>query len=367
MNRGMVFAIAGLAGVLVAAVAAAPALVRGWLGPRDDIYHAWAEDTVFTVSEVRPGVYFATGRQGQVVGANSVFIVTDRDVIVVDDHITPTAARALIAEIRRVTPKPIRYVVNTHFHYDHTSGNGAFGPEVEILSHPATRARLVATGQQTIRQQLEGLPTQIATLRSRLDTTTAAAARAALEGQIRGFEQMERDYRELTIVLPTMTVDSSLVLYRGDGAGGGPGMQEIRVFFMGRGHTDGDVVVQLPRERLLLSGDLLTNTAGPPFLLDGYPGEWGNTLRRLARLDFTTTLPGHGGPVEGKDRYLATADFMDALWQQVGDLAHRGVPRDSIAPALNLSAFLAAFPALSRGLSPAAAQRAYDLVTGKVQ
>ncbi len=268
---------------------AAPALLTGNGDPRVDPEHSWAEDTVFAVTQVRPGVYFATGQQGQIVGANSVFIVTDRDVIVVDDHITERAARALQGEIRRVTDKPVRYVVNTHFHYDHTSGNGAFGPEVELLSHPRTRQTLIERGQATISQQLTAIPTTLATLHARRDTTHVDSLRTILDRQIAGYEQMLAEYRSLRIVLPSMTVDSSLVFYRGGG-------QEIRVFYLGRGHTGGDIVVQLPREGLMLAGDLITNTAGLPNMVDGYAGEWGATLRRLAQLDFATTLPGHGLP-----------------------------------------------------------------------
>lgn len=356
MRRDIVGAV--LAVGIIGTAAVLPAALTGSGSPREDIDHGWAEDTVFTTTEVRPGVFFAVGRQGQVVGANSVFIVTDRDVIVVDDHITPTAARALVEEIHRLTPKPIRYVINTHFHYDHTSGNGVFGPEVEILSHPRTRAHLLANGQESIRQLLETLPATIAGVRARRDTTRSDSVRTLLDRQLRGYQQLQADYQQLTVVLPSMTVDSSLVFYRGGG-------QELRVFFMGRGHTEGDVVVQMPREGLMLAGDLLTNTAGPPNMMDGFAGEWGATLRRLAQLEFSTTLPGHGNPVEGKARYLATADFMDGFWQQVGDLARRGVPRDSVAAQLDLSRYTATFPALRNGISPINVRRAYDVVTGR--
>lgn len=331
-----------------------PSFLPGAGSPREDVYHAWADDTTFTVTQVRPGVYFAVGRQGQIVGANSVFIVTDRDVILVDDHITPRAARALVAEIRRLTDKPLRYVVNTHFHYDHTSGNEVFGPEVEIVSHPATRARLLANGQQTIRSQLAGIPNQIAAARARRDTTRSDSVRATLDRQLRSLQHLAEDYQGLTVVLPTMTVDSSLIFYRG-------GAQEIRVFYMGRGHTNGDVVVQLPREGLLLAGDLITNTAGPPFMIDGYPGEWAATLRRLARLDFATTLSGHGLPFDGKARYEATAAFMDDLCRQVQALAARGVAREAVAGQVDLAAHRGTFPALVNGINPANVQRAWDL------
>jgi glyoxylase-like metal-dependent hydrolase (beta-lactamase superfamily II) len=339
--------------VLVLLAASGPALLTGHPDDRFDPDHLWAEDTVFTVSQVRPGVYFATGRQGQLVGANSAFIVTDRDVILVDDHITPRAARALVGEIRKITDKPIRYVVNTHFHYDHTSGNSVFGPEVEILSHPKTRERLVASGQETIRQQLANLPGQIATLRARRDTTHGDSLRAALRAQIAGLEGMLEDYQNLIVTLPSATVDSSLVLYRGGG-------QEIRVFYMGRGHTNGDVVVQLPKEGLLLSGDLMTNTAGPPNMIDGYAGEWGATLRRLAQLDFSTTLPGHGAVFDGKQRYTMVADFMDDFWRQVVAAKDHGATRETVAGQVDASRYLQSFPGLRNGFNAAWVQRAFD-------
>jgi len=336
-----------------------PALLTGRAHPREDEGHGWAEDTLFTVNQVRPGIYLATGQPGRTVGANSVFIVTDRDVIVVDDHITLRAARALQAEIRRVTDKPVRYVVNTHFHYDHTSGNGAFGPGVELLSHPRTRAILLERGQASIAQELAAMPARLAALRARRDTTRADSVRALLTRQIGETELAMDEYRSLSVVLPTMTVDSSLVLFR---AGG----QEIRVFYMGRGHTSGDVVVQLPREGLLLAGDLITNTAGPPNLMDSYPGEWGATLRRLAQLDFATTLPGHGALFDGKQRYGTTADFMDDLWRQVGAAQAGGVTREAVAGRLDLSRHVATFPNLRNGLNPAVVQHTWDLAAGRI-
>lgn len=337
----------------------APALLTGKSDPREDPDHGWAEDTLFTVTQVRPGVYQAVGGPGRNVGSNSAFIVTDRDVIVVDDHISVRAARALLAEIHKVTDKPVRYVVNTHFHYDHTSGNGAFGPDVELLSHPRTRATLLERGQASIAQELAAMPGRLATLRARRDTARGDSLRTLLARQISEGEATMADYRALTVVLPTMTVDSSLVLFR---AGG----QEIRIFYMGRGHTSGDIVVQLPREGLLIAGDLITNTAGPPNLMDSYPGEWGATLRRLAQLDFATTLPGHGAMFDGKQRYGATADFMDDVWNQIRAAQAAGTTREAVAGTVDVSRHIATFPALRNGLSPVGAQRTWDVAAGRV-
>ena len=352
-------AVASIAVVVLALGAvAAPALLGGLGSPREDPFHMTTEDTLFNVREIRPGVYFAVGRTGRTVGANSTFIVTDRDVIVVDDHMTARAARALLEEIRRVTDKPVRYVINTHFHWDHANGNSAFGPGVELLSHPRTRALLMERGRASIAEQIPNMERQIAAARVRLDTTRSDSVRAILRISIPDAEANLAEYRSLQVVLPSATFDSALVLHRG-------GDQEIRVFYMGRGHTSGDVVVQLPREGLMVTGDMITNTAGAPFMADGYAGEWGVTLRRLAQLEFAMTLPGHGQPFEGKQRYTATADFMDDVWNQVRSLQQSGVSRDSVARRVDVSRHTATFPALRAGLAASGGQRAWDLAAGR--
>src|ERR1700687_2219114 len=89
----------------------------------------------YKFEKVAEGVYYATGG----VGSNNVVIVNEQDVLLVDDGTTPATARALVEDIKLLTNKPVRTVVNTHFHYDHTFGNQVFGPEVEIIGHEYLR------------------------------------------------------------------------------------------------------------------------------------------------------------------------------------------------------------------------------------
>src|SRR4051794_18190503 len=84
----------------------------------------------YQFEKIAEGVYNATGG----LGSNIPVIVNERDVLLVDDGTTPAAARALLQDLKAITDKPVRYVVNTHFHYDHTDGNSVFPPEVEILA-----------------------------------------------------------------------------------------------------------------------------------------------------------------------------------------------------------------------------------------
>ena len=93
----------------------------------------------YKFEKVSDGIYYATGGPG----SNNVVIVNDQDVFLVDDGTTPAAARALLADIKLLTPKPVRQVVNTHFHYDHTAGNQVFGPEVQIIGHEFVRRAIL--------------------------------------------------------------------------------------------------------------------------------------------------------------------------------------------------------------------------------
>src|SRR5947199_7218595 len=81
--------------------------------------------------KVVDGVYYATASGTMTVGANSPVILTDTEAVVIDSEITPAAARALVADLKAITDKPVRYVIDSHYHYDHAFGNQVFGPEVQ--------------------------------------------------------------------------------------------------------------------------------------------------------------------------------------------------------------------------------------------
>src|SRR5207302_10786306 len=92
----------------------------------------------YKFEKIADGVYYATGG----FGSNNVVVVNDKDVLIVDTGTTPAAARAFVADIKALTNKPIRYVVNTHWHFDHTDGNSIFGPEVQIIAHDYVRTAI---------------------------------------------------------------------------------------------------------------------------------------------------------------------------------------------------------------------------------
>src|SRR5947207_6058501 len=119
---------------------------------------------VFKFNKVADGIYHAVGTGALTVVGNSSIIVNDDDVIVVDDHVSPAAAWVLLDEIKDITNKPVRTVINTHFHYDHAHGNQVFARDVDIIGHEFTRQMLLTgnTLQMPLyRNYVEGLPRQI--------------------------------------------------------------------------------------------------------------------------------------------------------------------------------------------------------------
>ena len=96
----------------------------------------------YKFTEIVPGIYSAIGTGSMNVGSNSAVIVNRDEVMIVDSHISPESGRAMLQELKAITDKPVRFLVNTHFHYDHTNGNQAFPPGVDIIGHEFTRRKL---------------------------------------------------------------------------------------------------------------------------------------------------------------------------------------------------------------------------------
>ncbi len=322
--------------------------------------------SVFDIQKVAEGVYAAIPKPGKIVGANAAFVVDRDEVLVVDTHYRPSAARALIAEIKNITPLPVRYVMNTHWHNDHVQGNqayvGAFGPNVEYISQHLTRQDMVAKALPSIQDQINNLPRDIAASEARLASgkgeqgeTLSEEQRRQLSQRIADLKAYLEELRAIEPTLPTLTFERSLVLHRPS--------RDIYVFYYGKGHTRGDVVVFLPKEKVVVMGDLLTN--GIPFMRDAYPIEWAETLRSVERLDFESAIPGHGPVQQGKRQLARLISFLaDAVTAVKGAVA-KGQSLDDIKKSVDLTGYQADFPNFKNG-APATIERTYLEVTGKI-
>jgi glyoxylase-like metal-dependent hydrolase (beta-lactamase superfamily II) len=286
----------------------------------------------FVMHEVADGVFAAIPRPGVPAGANAAFIINDDDVLVVDTHMRPSFARDLLAQIGTLTPLPVRWVVNTHWHPDHTQGNqaytGVFPGEVIFIAQRATRVDIATLGLRRLAGDREQLPRQITALEERLPFLSGSDARR-MRQQIAEQRDFLEELRLIELILPSITFERSLRLHTAS--------RDIDILYFGKGHTRGDAVVYLPRERVAMTGDLVTG--GPPFARDGYPSEWIETLSALLDLDIAVVVPGHGAVREGKQVIADRIDFLrDAMTAVTRGLVG-GNNAEQIAAKIDLDAY----------------------------
>src|SRR5688572_26216333 len=311
----------------------------------------------FRFNQVKDGVYHAIGTGLMQVVGNSTVIVNDADVIVVDDHVSPAAAWVLVEELKAVTDKPVTTVVNTHFHFDHAHGNQIFAPEVQIIGHEFTRRALLDDPVSKPHYQsfyspkvVEG---QFETLRKRIADEKDPAARAKLQTQLTSAENNYASQKELRPTPPNVTLTTQMTLHRGN--------REIQIRYLGRGHTAGDVVVYLPKERVVITGDFLT--AGTSNLSDSYPLEWATSLDALKKLDFDTVVPGHGEAYTDKGRIDAYQAYLRDAWAEVSRLKKEGISAEETAKRADLSKYKDRYP--NPAIPVLGVQRMYDLIDSK--
>lgn len=313
----------------------------------------------FTFTKIRDDVYHAVGTGSMSIGSNSVVVINRDDVLLIDSHVSAAAAAVLLAELKNITTKPVRYVVNTHFHFDHAHGNQVFGPNVEVIGHRFTRETMAAGGSMRGRgydRFVRTLPQTIASIRAQLDTASSAESKAALQRRLNINEQYKLATDATRAVPPNVAFDSELRLYRGGG--------EIVLYHFGRGHTGGDVVVHLPAEKVLATGDLLV--AQLAYMGDAFVPDWIRTLDQLKRLDFDVILPGHGQPITRRARIEEFQAYLGDFWKQVSELYARGLPAAEAARQVDLRAHAPNFPALTAvGTDSDAVARAYELLSGR--
>jgi glyoxylase-like metal-dependent hydrolase (beta-lactamase superfamily II) len=292
----------------------------------------------YKFEKITDGVYYATATGSIVTGSNNVLIVGDRDVMVVDTGTSPAAARAFVEDIRMITNKPVRYVVNTHFHYDHTDGNQVYAGKADIIAHDYVKDVLqnrdVLHTEPFKTSQLTNVPNRIDTLKKQIADEKDAARKAALEQQLAVAQQGWDDLKEIRPTPPSMTYAKKKVLNLGG--------REVQLLFLGRGHTNGDTFIYLPKEKIVCTGDMMESQ--PAYMGNAQFDEWVATLDALKKLDFDTVLPGHGAPFKGHALITAWQGYLTDLMKQVADLRKQGVSADDAARKVDLTSYKKDFP-----------------------
>jgi cyclase len=290
--------------------------------------------------KIAEGVYYATGAGG----GNSPVIIGDRDVLVVDTNTTPASARAFLDDLKLITTKPVRYAVNTHYHYDHTDGNQVYrANNTDIIAHEYVK---YAMENYDILHREPYVTSQVVNGQRRIETTKRQLAeekdqqkRTTLTAQLAAAEKAFADLDEIRITPPNITYKDQKDLDLGG--------RHVQLLFLGRGHTDGDTFVYLPTERIICTGDMLES--GPSYMGDGQFEEWSVALDNFKKLDFDVVLPGHGTPFkDGKQHATALQGYLRDVVKQVDGFRKQGLTAEQAAQKIDLSAYKSDFPSTAR-------------------
>ncbi len=245
-----------------------------------------------TVEKIGPHLYaYISDNDGS---SNSTFLVSGDGILVVDTGVDVHEGEKLLAAIRRISPAPVRYIVNTHYHPDHQGGNGVVGPHAVIISTVFTREAALQLMAQMAKR---------------------AAARAG--GPRFAFRPA------------TLTFTKRITVYL-DG-------EPVEIYSTGPGHTMGDAVVYFPEEKAVATGDLFMNRSCPA-MDKGSVSNWIHTLAWMLTLPAEHYVPGHFELGTRKDvaRFHA---YLATLWEQVDSAYRAGVPIDEVGSHLHLSAY----------------------------
>ena len=315
--------------------------------------------------EVADGVWFATGTGSVYTMSNALVLVGLEDTLLVDSHVTAAASMALIDSLSVLTDKPVRYLVNSHYHFDHAHGNQSFPPGVEIIGHEYTRMKLNGEAgnvleEITFKSFSDPVP---GTVRS-LERQAADASSGERREQLLQQAKVQRDYmeaiKEIVPTPPNITLDKKMSLFQTlEG-----GSREIQLRHFGRAHTGGDVLVWLPDEKIVFTGDMML--PGVAYMGDGHVDEWPATLDGLKELDFELWLPGHGPVMRTRKPIHDFQAYLRDLWVKASDMHAAGIDAATAAETLDMTNHSGNFAQIrAPGVDPRAINRIFSLLDAR--
>ncbi len=284
--------------------------------------------------DIAEGIYlFMTPPYGEFgLDGNSVAIVTGEGVLVFDSNGTPAAAENVLAEIRKLTAQPVKYLVNSHWHWDHWYGAEVYKkafPDVVVITQEKSRLMMAGPAIEFNRPFLEkDFPPFVQSLEKRVADGEAASPPPAnlprlkqVLAQAKFFLDQKNSVRH---TLAGVTFQDQMEIHLGG--------RTIQLMNFGRAVTPGDTVLYLPREKVLLVGDLIVNPV--TFALGCYPSSWLAALEKIEKLDATTIITGHEEPLRDKELLRNTMEVMRILLREGQAAKTRGLDPDAAKAAI---------------------------------
>lgn len=241
--------------------------------------------------------------------SNTTVIIGEKAVLVVDSCLLPSSTRQDIEQIRQWTNKPVTYLVNTHWHFDHTLGNRTYAeafPAIQIVAQKATQKIIADFNPGAMTRY----PTRAQRFQKILDSGKNADGKAITPGDRKDYERalaglgpVIAEFKTTSQLVPNVSFEKELNINLGN--------RPVEIKFVGRGNTAGDTVVYLPNDKLLITGDLVDHPV--PYLFGGFPLDQVNTLQALSKFDANVIVPGHGDVLHDMSYIHQMIDFLQAV------------------------------------------------------
>ncbi|MGG3561874.1 MBL fold metallo-hydrolase [Neobacillus rhizosphaerae] len=253
----------------------------------------------FTLEKVRDGIYAAIAKEGGGAVGNAGFVDLGSQTLVFDTFNTQQAAEDLNRMAIQVTKRPVRWVVNSHWHGDHIRGNQVF-KESTIVSSQTTFEKMKEFHPARIEKQkgdVQGLNNYIESLKQKISERYDEK----VQQQIHFLSEMELSLPTLELVLPQQTFSNEM-MFQGS-------KRSAQLFTLGGGHSYCDAVLYIPEDKVAFMGDLLFVGTPPTFFDESNPENWIQILRQIEEMDIATAIPGHG-PVGTKGDIQQVIEYI---------------------------------------------------------
>lgn len=295
----------------------------------------------FTFEELAPGVWTAirTDSARIPVMGNATFVITESDVIVFDGGGTARMAEQVLAKIQEETDLPITHIGISHWHGDHHFGIHvlleAF-PDAEVVAHRFTRDAMLGSPISYIdryptfaERNRPGIETVVESGKDSQGNDVDESMREQYGVLLDDLEFIGAEFQRSRVTVPTLTIEDRLTLHRGG--------RTVEFLFLGAGNTAGDLLMWLPEEKVVATGDLVVHPT--PYLYNVPPRAWAETMRALNALGYEALVPGHGAVQRDTEYVDLLIELAESAADQRDALLAEGMAEDEVVARLDFSAF----------------------------
>ena len=269
---------------------------------------------------------------------NTALVITADGAVVFDAGGSPAMGEAIVAKVKELTNRGVTDIVISHWHGDHMRGLQAIVkayPSSNIIAHADARRWIVETSDKWLKRRVSMVPN----IRRGVDAALADgkdlsgrpltdAESAWLKAGLGIADQLDAENRRTEYIVPNVTLTAGMTLFRGG--------RELRILQLGKAHTASDLVLWLPAEKIVATGDIVT--APVPLMPSAYTATYRDVLHQIAALDFAALIPGHGA-IQHDTKYLSLLeDTIASVVAQVHALAGKGLDKDKVIEGVDLTA-----------------------------